>query len=92
MMKRPGEQPTMDSWDEQTSGLIDWFVSADLPVAPFRLRSGVEVTDPQKFYTSLRNDIEQGVEGARARTGALQEDLEGLFDLFRDADGPRRDP
>lgn len=88
MQKRPDDESTLYSWDEQTSVLIDWFHSADLPVAPFRLRSGVEVTAPKKFYTSLRNDIEQGVKGARARTGALQEDLEGLFDLFKDAEGP----
>ena len=84
MRKRPDDEQTMYAWDEQTSALIEWYDSADLPVAPFRLRSGVEVTDPQRFYTSLRNDIEQGVRGARARTGALQEDLEGLFDLFQE--------
>lgn len=88
MQKRPDEQP-LYSWDEQTSSLIDWFDSADLSVEPFRLRRGVRVTDPQRFYTSLRNDLEQGVGGARARTGALQEDLECLFDLFNDAEGPR---
>jgi hypothetical protein len=84
MAKKPDEEPTLYSWDEQTSQLIDWFEATDLPVAPFRLRSGVEVTDPQRFYESLRNDIEQGVRGTRARTGALQEDLEGLFDLFHE--------
>ena len=87
MQKRTDDEPTLYSWDEQTSALIDWFDSADLPVAPFRLRSGVDVAEPQRFYTSLRNDIEQGVGGARTRTGALQEDLEGLFDLFNDAGG-----
>ncbi len=89
MQKRQDDEPTMYSWDEQTSALIDWFGSANLPVAPFRLRSGVEVTDPQRFYASLRDDIEQGVGGARARTGALQEDLEGLFDRFNDGEGTR---
>jgi hypothetical protein len=84
MQKRPDDEPTMHSWDEHTSALIEWFDSADLPAAPFRLRSGVEVAQPQKFYTSLRNDIEQGVQGPRALTGALQEDLEGLFDLFQE--------
>ena len=88
MRKKPEDEPTLYSWDEQTSALVDWFDSAELPVTPFRLRSGVEVSDPQRFYTSLRNDIEQGVGGARARTGALQEDLEGLFDLFNNAEGP----
>ena len=84
MAKKPEDEPTLYSWDEQTSQLIEWFDSADLPVEPFRLRSGVEIKAPEKFYTSLRNDIEQGVRGARARTGALQEDLEGLFDLFQE--------
>ena len=79
-----GEPTTVYSWDEQTSGLIDWFLSEDLPGTPFRLRSGVEVAEPQEFYASLRSDIEQGVEGARARTGALQEDLESLFDRFNE--------
>jgi hypothetical protein len=88
MTAKPADEKAMYSWDEQTSALIDWFVSEDLPAAPFRLRSGVEVTDPEKFYISLRNDIEQGVEGARARTGALQEDLEGLFDLLNKAGEP----
>ena len=86
MQKRQDDEQIPYSWDEQTSALVDWFVSAELPGAPFRLRSGVEVADPQKFYTSLKNDIEQGVKGARTRTGALQEDLESLFDLFSDSD------
>jgi hypothetical protein len=82
MKNRSDEDPAMYSWDEQTAGLIDWFLSASLPVKPFRLRSGVEVTEPVRFYISLKEDIEQGVKGARARTGALQEDLECLFDRF----------
>jgi hypothetical protein len=72
----------MYSWDEQTAGLINWFLSASLAALPFRLRTGVEVTNPQRFYASLRIDIEQGVDGARARSGALQKDLECVFDRF----------
>jgi hypothetical protein len=86
--KRPDNEPVMYSWDEATSALVDWFLTTDLPREPFRLRSGVEVTKPGNFYNSLKNDIEQGVEGARARTGALQEDLEDLFDLFGNEEGP----
>jgi hypothetical protein len=86
MQKKRDDEPALYSWDEQTSALIDWFGLKELPVEPFRLRSGVEVTDPQKFYASLKNDIEQGVGGARARSGALQGDLEGLFDLFSETD------
>jgi len=88
MRKMPDDEPVMYSWDEATSALVDWFLTTDLPGEPFRLRSGVEVTEPKKFYSSLRHDIEQGVEGARARTGALQEDLEGLFDLFGNEEEP----
>ncbi len=90
MPKTPVDEQAMYSWDEQTAQLIDWFHTAALPVEPFRLRSGVEVADPAKLYASLRSDIEHGVQGARARTGALQEDLEGLFDLFCDT-GKSRD-
>jgi hypothetical protein len=86
MKNRPDDDPATYSWDEQTSGLIDWFLSTELPVKPFRLRSGVEVADPLRFYASLKSDIEQGVDGARARTGALQEDLECLFDRFGTAE------
>ncbi len=89
MDRKGSDDQTPYSWDEQTAALIDWFEDADLPTVPFRLRSGVEVTDPNQFYASLRNDIRQGVQGARARTGALQEDLEGLFDLFCDAASPQ---
>jgi len=89
-MKKGSEgEPAMYSWDEQTSGLIDWFLSQGLPILPFRLRSGVEVVDPEKLYASLKSDIEQGIQGARARTGAMQEDLEDLFDRFNDAEKAR---
>jgi hypothetical protein len=89
MRKATEGEPTVYSWDEQTSGLIDWFLSQDLPGTRFRLRGGAEVAEPEKFYASLRSDIEQGVEGARARTGALQEDLESLFDHLNERDESR---
>jgi len=90
-MRRKGEEePTMYSWDEETSLLVDWFLTTDLPEEPFRLRGGEEVTAPRKLYASLRNDIEQGVQGARAGTGALQSDLQGLFDLFGNKEEPNR--
>ena len=82
MARRSEDEPIMYAWDEETSVLVDWFLETDLPEEPFRLRRGVEVAHPTKFYEVLKNDIAQGVEGARARTGALQEDLRCLFDLF----------
>jgi hypothetical protein len=78
----------MYGWDEETSVLVDWFLETDLPAEPFRLKRGVEVAQPGKFYEVLKNDIGQGVEGARARTGALQEDLRYLFDLFASKERP----
>jgi hypothetical protein len=78
----------MYAWDEETSVLVDWFLETDLPEEPFRLRRGVEVAQPAKFFEVLKNDIAQGVGGARARTGALQEDLRCLFDLFGNVEEP----
>ena len=64
------------SWTREDEILIDWFLSATiLPEAPFQLNGGVKVLDPQKYYAALRNDIEQGPKGPRARYGALQGEL-----------------
>jgi len=82
MARKSESQPTMYAWDEETSVLVDWFFETVLPEEPFRFRRGVEVAQPGKFCEVLKNDISQGVEGARARTGALQEDLRCLFDMF----------
>ena len=82
----------MYAWDEETSVLVDWFLETDLPEGPFRLKRGVEVGQPGKFYEVLKNDVAQGVDGARARTGALQEDLRCLFDLFGSKERPENPP
>ena len=82
MPRRSQDEAILYGWDEETSGLVDWFLAADLKEERFLLTSGVEVTEAAKFYQVLKHDIGQGVEGARARTGALQEDLRALFDLF----------
>ena len=92
MARRSEGQPTMYAWDEETSVLVDWFLETDLPEEPFRLKRGVEVGQPRKFYEVLKNDIAQGVDGARARTGALQEDLRCLFDLFGNQEGRDNPP
>lgn len=82
MKKKQEADPVLYSWDEETAVLIDWFPTAALPDKRFSLRRGVKVTAPQKFRASLEDDIAQGIRGARARTGALQEDLRNLFDMF----------
>ena len=88
MKKTQTMERTVFSWDEETSALVDWFLTADLPKEPFRLSCGEEVTDPESLYGSLQNDIAQGTEGARARSGTLQEDLQNLFDLFENDQKP----
>ena len=87
MKKNAQDEPKMYAWDEETSVLVDWFLSAHPPAKPFRLKPGVEVTEPGKFYEGLKKDIVEGVEGARARAGALQDDLRALFDLFANEEG-----
>ena len=87
MKNRSQDEPVMYNWDEEMSVLVDWFFETAPPAKPFRLKPGVEVENPKKFYEALRKDIAQGVEGARARTGALQDDLRALFDLFSNEEG-----
>ncbi len=60
----------------QDAELVAWFLSdKDLPLDPFQLKKGVTVMSPDKFYESLRLDIESGEKGPRAIFGALQDDL-----------------
>ena len=67
-------------WDAATEAIIRWFGSTKLPVNPFNLCVCVRVTNPARFYSSLREDIGNGPDGPRARTGALQEDLRLLYE------------
>jgi len=74
-------------WDAATEAIIRWFGSTKLPINPFDLCVCVRVTNPAKFYSSLREDIGGGPNGPRARTGALQEELRLLYDQFGPAAG-----
>ena len=48
-------------WEEP---LVTWFLSErELPLDPFELKQAVRVVIPQKFYASLREDIEVGQKG-----------------------------
>ena len=63
-------------WNEE---LVTWFLSArELPLTPFLLKPAVWVADPQKFYSSLKADVELGQNSPRALFGALQDDLRCL--------------
>ena len=67
-----------------TEGL-NWVFDLDaghLPAAPFPLNSKMTVVDVDRFLSSLRTDLELGPRGARARTGALQEQCEELQELL----------
>jgi len=52
---------------------------------PFELSPGRRVTDPATFYARLTLDTLAGPGGPRARTGALQEDLEAVFRAMGEA-------
>ena len=72
-------------WDAATEAIIRWFGSTKLPINPFNLCACVRVTNPAKFYSSLREDIGSGPDGPRARTGALQKDLTRVYARFANA-------
>jgi len=65
-------------WTKEDKELIDWFLSlpeSDYPKTPFFLRRGVRVID---FFTALKEEIARGAEMARAKNGALQDDIKDL--------------
>jgi hypothetical protein len=66
------------SWDPELAQLITWFQSVTLPQEPFELIPGVTVTEPALAYAALRASIAIGPDGARARSGALREELRQL--------------
>lgn len=60
--------------------LADWVLLLEPDDLPdrFVLRPGVRVVDRTRFLNRLRNDIQQGPSGPRARFGGLQRDLLNL--------------
>ena len=69
-------------WSATNKQLIEWFLSAQVPEAPFQLRQAEMVANPIKFWVALRKEIECGADGCRARTGVLQSDLRALKARF----------
>jgi hypothetical protein len=53
--------------------MIDQFLLMPVPEAPFYLNAWTHVVNPDKFFNALRRDVDRGVAGPRARTGALQQ-------------------
>jgi len=76
--------PQQVSWNPRETKLIEWYQINRhvLPSEPYQLSAGVYVSDPTKFYAQLDRGIENGCQGPRARTGALQDDLEKLKNKF----------
>jgi hypothetical protein len=69
-------------WPPEVQSIVDWFMTLDLPTEPFFLEAHRHVVDPEKFFQSLRQDIEAGLDGPRARMGTLQYDLQKLKVLY----------
>lgn len=71
---------TPREFSPELSELVGWFrgVWPTLPRRPFTLRAGHHVSDPDRFFASLAQDIRAGPNGARARVPALQHDLADL--------------
>ncbi len=69
-------------WGTETADLITWFEATPPPSEPFRLRPGVAITDPARYWEYLRGDIAAGPNRARAYMGAFQADLRRLYGLF----------
>ena len=64
---------------------LEWVfevVPGQLPSPPFRLNSGMTVTDNERFLRSLRSAIAEGAQGPRARTGALQKQCQELREIM----------
>jgi hypothetical protein len=62
-------------WPSDVQSLVDWFMIQEAPAEPFLLEPHLRVVGPDKFFESLRREIETGPRGPRARLGALQSDL-----------------
>jgi hypothetical protein len=76
--------PAPPTWSQDMADLIAWFRSAvgRLPQEPFPLSPCAMVNDPARFFVALDLDMTAGPTGARARTGALHQDLRRLRQLF----------
>ncbi len=62
--------------------IVEWFLSAKPPGAPFKLKQGITISNPQRWWADIIADIAAGPEGPRARYGALQDDLWRAWHMF----------
>ena len=75
-------QKKVATWKSEDAELIAWFLEEqELPYQPFQLKQGMLINDCDKFYDSLKRDIEEGPKGVRALFGGLKNDLKALKKL-----------
>ena len=70
------------SWPREVQPLVDWFMTLGTPTEPFHLGEHRRIVAPEKFFRSLRQDIEAGPEGPRGRHGIVIQDLTTLKKLL----------
>ena len=69
-------------WNPDTAALIEWFLNTAPPESPFELQQAVTIVRPAHYWEYLKGDIAAGPNRARSKTGALQDDLRRLHQLF----------
>lgn len=69
-------------WNREMQDLIEWYMAIPKPTGSFYLERHQHVVDTGKFFESLKLEIQTGPTGPRARTGALQSDLQRLKGYF----------
>lgn len=76
----------VEQWGWPTAAHAGYFLFGPEPrLEPFQLAPGRYVTEPSTFFSRLVLDTLAGPGGPRARTGALQEDLEAVFRAMGEA-------
>ena len=77
----------MATWSKEMQALIDSFIASPLPPRFSQLHPGVKIVDPERWRNVVLADIEEGPDNPRARTGALQNELEAFFRLPSSEEG-----
>ena len=62
--------------------IVEWFLTADPPTEPFKLKQGITITNPARWWHDIAADIAAGPEGPRARYGVLQDDVIRAWQMF----------
>lgn len=76
-------QAVGSTWPAALADFVLLLSPGDLPATPFEFGGPhCIVTDRRKFLTWLKSDVRRGAEGARARFGAIQTDIERLHGML----------